>query len=281
MMITAQQVKTLRDKTGLSMGDCKTALTKANGDESAAIDILRQMGLTRIVDVRDRAAVEGRIGITIRDTVASIVEMRCETQPVASTKNFIDLTNLVAGCCCGETNAETVLMKTITRIGSNDSKEQLLKDVIAEEFNKLRENIVIHRFSSIVGSAEQPVGHYLHHTGTVGCILQMSQPCSDDVMKDVGMQICSMNAQYCSVDDVPAELVEKEKTFLSVGLESKPPQIIEKIITGKLAKWYESFVLLQQPFVKDDKVSVGKMLEAVSPGLTVLKFVKYKIGQVT
>lgn len=271
-MITATMVKELRDSTGLSMGDCKTALTKANGDQQLAIDILRQMGLSALRDAGSRMQKEGKIGCWSNGTQAGMIKLLCETEPVANTDDFINLANIIAktASTIEDITVENLLVK-------KTQNNKTIQDEVLETFNKVKENISITNAISIHGNENNPVGFYLHHNGKVGVLIQMSQPSNDSVIKNVGMQIASMNPPYLNRESVPANYIENEKSYLMKGLESKPPQIIEKIINGKLNKWFAEKTLLEQTFVKDDKMSVQTMLTNINEGLTVLKYFRYFI----
>lgn len=268
MDVTAAMVKALRDKTGLSMGDCKKALVEAGGDETKAMDVLRKMGLGRIEKAADREASQGRIACFVDGPRAGIVEVRCESAPVSNTDDFIALTQAAARVACALDNP------TPQSVLAGSHNGQTVQAMLEHVFNRLREKIVIHRVASFQGE----VGSYLHHNAQVGVLIQLSGPCPAEVKADVCMQIAAMKPRVTRREEVSADDVAREREASLAEIKGKPPQIAEKIVEGKLNRWFEEFVLLEQAFVKDDKQSVGAMLNNVSKGLTVNRFVRYEVG---
>lgn len=268
MDVTAAMVKSLRDKTGLSMGDCKKALVEAGGDENKAVDVLRKMGLGRIEKAADREAGQGRVVCHVEGNRAGIAEVRCESAPVSNTDDFIALSQAVAKAAASLDNPtpESVLAATV---GGRKVSDQL-----HEVFNRLREKIVIQKVACLKGE----VGSYTHHNGQVGVVIELNGACPNEIKADVCMQIAAMRPRVTRREEVPADEIAREKAASLEEIKGKPPQIAEKIVTGKLERWFSEFVLLEQPFVKDDKHSVGAMLNNVSKGLTVNRFVRYQVG---
>jgi len=273
MGITAAMVKALRDKTGLPMMDCKKALTDAGGDETEAIELLRKAGLGRISKMAGRETTEGRIAchVDAEKGCAGIVELRCETGPVANTEDFINLTATIArqAAYCESPDAATIAEQPFLDDGSKK-----LADHVHEVFNRIRENIKIAR----VGRLSGHLGSYVHHNAQVGVLVEMSEACPDEVKADVCMHIAAMNPAALRREDVDPAEVEKERQVYAEEAKGKPEQIVEKIVAGKLGRWFSEFVLLEQPFVKDDKKSVGQMLMGVSPKLTVNRFLRFGVG---
>lgn len=273
MAITAAMVKALRDKTGLPMMECKKALNEANGDEEQAIEILRRSGLGQMSKRSERETSEGRVACHIdsANNCGGIVELRCETAPVASTDDFTKLADDIARHVAV---ADDPTPESIVEQPYLDDPSQKLGEVMHEIVNRLRENVQI----AHVGKMSGHIGHYVHHNAKVGVLLELSHDCPAELRTDICMHIAAMNPACARRDEVDPELVEKERQFAAEQAQGKPENIIEKIVTGKLNRWYSEIVLLEQPFVKDDKQSVGQALMAAVPEATVTKFLRYHVG---
>jgi elongation factor Ts len=275
MEITAAMVKTLRDKTGLPMMECKKALTEGGGDVDQAIEILRKKGASKMQKMASREAAEGRIACFVdpEGQRAGIVELRCETAPVASTDDFIGLATAIARQVAAMENPdpETIRAQTLP-----DDPSKTLGDRMDEVFNRIRENMKIARVAQLRGN----LGSYLHHNAQVGVLLEMSGECSDELKTDLCMHIAALDPACTRREDADPKEVEQQRALFAEEAKGKPEQIVEKIVNGKLGRWYSDFVLLEQLFVKDDKKSVGKVLQSVAPDLTVSHFVRYEVGRV-
>ncbi|QOJ15688.1 MAG: translation elongation factor Ts [Planctomycetia bacterium] len=272
MDVTASMVNALRQKTGLSMMECKKALVEGQGDESKAIEILKKRGLSKQADMTGRAAGEGRIACFVSPTGGGICELRCETAPVANTDDFIACAKLVAQAAAGMANPtpEAVAAAASPRGG------RTIADEIADVFNRLREKMEIARVAALSGS----VGHYVHHNGQVGVLLQLSGPCPAEASAGVCMHIAAMRPPYLTRAEVPAAMVEEQRTAARAAAAGKPANIVEKIVEGKLNTWYGEVVLLDQPFVKvEGKQTVQEYLDGVQKGLTVVKALRYEVGK--
>jgi elongation factor Ts len=281
MAISANDVKTLRDRTNAPMMECKAALTEAGGDMDKAIDILRKKikGLTAKFGAREMA--EGRIA-TFTDPAAkvgAIVELRCESAPVAKSEPFIKLANELA---------KQIALKNPARVEellaqpSIVDPKHTVQDRIHDVFNLLRENMKVQRLARTAGLS----GDYVHHDGSVGVLLQVEGSQADtQMLRDVCMHITARNPVSATKDDVPAATLAKEteiareQTLNDPKNKSKPANIVEKIIEGKMKTWLADNVLLEQPFVKDDTKTVGQLLTA--SGLKLVKFVRYRVGEIS
>jgi elongation factor Ts len=273
MAITAGMVKALRDKTGLPMMECKKALAEAGGDEEKAIEVLRRLGAGQIRKMASREVTEGRIACYVDPETqqAGIVELRCETASVANTDDFVKLAAAIARQAAV---TEAPAAETIRAQPYVDNPSRTLADHMDEVFNRLRENLRIARVARLAGN----VGQYLHHNAQVGVLVEMSGPCPEELKTDLCMHIAALNPAYTHREEVHAKEVEQQKTLFAEAAKGKPEPIVEKIVAGKLNRWYSEFVLLEQPFVKDDKKSVGQVLKEVAPDLTVTHFVRYEVG---
>jgi elongation factor Ts len=273
MEITAGMVRALREKTGLPMMECKKALTEADGNEEQAIEILRKMGAGKIQKMASREAGQGRIACFIDGAkqCGAIVELRCETAPVANNEEFIRLANQVAQAAA-LANAPTAESARELPLPADPSRK--IGDLMDEIFNRMRENMKIARVGQLRGN----LGYYVHHNSQVGVLLQMSGACSEELKSDLCMHITALKPPVIRREEVAAKEIELQRAVFVEEAKGKPPQIIDKIVAGKFDRWYSDFVLLEQPFVKDDKQSVAAVLKSVSPELTVTKFLRYEVG---
>lgn len=273
MAITAGMVKALRDKTGLPMMECKKALTEAGGDEDQAIEVLRRLGAGKVRKLATREATEGRIACYVDPQTgrAGIAELRCETAPVASTDDFAKLALTIAQqvAVTDSPDAETIREQPLCTDPSCT-----LGAHFDEVFNRIRENMKIARVGQLAGN----VGQYVHHNGQVGVLVEMSGDCPEELKFDICMHIAAMNPPCTRREEADPKEIERQKAVFAEQAKGKPEPIVEKIVNGKLNRWYSEFVLLEQPFVKDDKKSVGEVLKAVAPDLTVTRFLRYDVG---
>lgn len=273
-MISAEMVKALREKTGLPMMDCKKALSESGGDEAKAIDWLRKQGAGRAVKMAEREAAEGRIACYVDPSGrAGIVELRCETAPVANTDDFAGLANLIARAAATQ---DTPTPDGVRALPTPGKAGRTIADEVADVFNRLRENIVIKRVASMNGV----IGSYVHHNAQVGVLVEFSGPCTTEMRTDVCMHVAAMRPSATRREEADPAEVAREREQAAEAAKGKPPPIVEKMVAGKLDRWYSEFVLLEQPFVKDDKRSVGAVLSGAAPGLTVKRFLRYEVGGV-
>jgi len=275
MEITAAMVKALRDKTGSPMMECKNALTEAGGDPDAAIEVLRKKGASKMMKMADREAAEGRIAcfVDAEKGRAGIVELRCETAPVANTDDFINLARTIAQQVAATESPDAATIREQALPGNASRK---VGDRMDEVFNRIRENMKIARVAQFHGH----VGSYVHHNSQVGVLVEMNQPCSNELKADICMHIAALAPPYLRREDVDPQEVAAQRAVFAEEAKGKPPQIVDKIVGGKLNRWFAEFVLLEQPFVKDDKKSVGEVLKGAAPDLTVTRFVRYEVGRI-
>ncbi len=273
MEITAGMVRTLRDKTGLPMMECKKALEEAHGDEAGAIEILRKKGLAQVGKRAGNVTGQGRIYFAHDDAAkkAVIVELLCETAPVADTDDFNKLGKAAAAVALKMPNATAEAIMAQPMPGGSGTIEAFYHEVV----NRIRENIRIGRVGAVQGS----FGHYLHHDGHKGVLVEFSEACPAELAADICMHITAIRPICARRDEVPQDLVEAERRVAMEQVKDKPAQMQEKIITGKVDRWYSEIVLLEQPFVKEEKKSVQQILKEKSPTLTVTRFVRLEIGE--
>jgi elongation factor Ts len=274
--ISAAAVKALRDRTNAPMMDCKAALTEANGDMEKAIDILRKKHSAIQAKKGERETAEGRIAAYIDSTklVGAIVEMRCESAPVAKSEPFVKLANDIAKQVALK-NPPTV--QDLLAQPFVDNPKHTVNDRIAEVVALIRENMKVARFSRHTGQ----LGSYCHHDGSVGVLVLVEGRADPDLLKDVSMHITAKNPVAARREDVPPDLIDREKEIartqaLATG---KPANIVDKIAEGKMKTWFAESVLLEQPFVKDDSKTVGDLLKGA--GLKLVGYVRYKVGELS
>ena len=258
MAVTAAMVKELRERTGAGMMECKKALVETNGDLETAIAFLRKSGLAQADKKASRVAAEGKIALAMADggKQAVMLEVNCETDFVAKDGSFIAFADAVANNLLNEAPADVDALMT-TNIGS-DSVEEARQALIS----KIGENVQVRRF--VRESAEGTLGAYVHG-GKIGVLVDVSGG-DEELARDLAMHIAALNPEYVSADDVPADIIAREKDILVAQAESsgKPPEIIEKMVGGRLRKHLSGITLLGQPFVKDGDITVAKLLEQKS-----------------
>ena len=271
MAVTAAMVKELRERTGAGMMECKKALVETDGDIETAVENLRKSGLAKADKKAGRVAAEGKIMMAASQDGANavMVEVNCETDFVAKDENFNAFANAVAGNALSmEGDDVAALMETEIE---GATVEQARQALVA----KIGENIQVRRIVRI--HADGNLGQYVHG-GRIGVMVDLSGG-DAELAKDLAMHIAALNPEYVSADDVPADVVEKEKGILvaQAAESGKPPEIIEKMVSGRLNKHLSEITLLGQPFVKDSDVKVGKLLE--SQGAKVLGFHRLAVGE--
>ena len=277
--ITAQMVKDLRETTGCGMMDCKKALTETDGDFDKAVDFLREKGLATAQKKAGRIASEGLVDILVDGNIGAMVEVNSETDFVAKNAEFQTFVKNVARQVIAINPADTEELLASKFI---DDESVTIKDMLTEKIAKIGENMNVRRFARFEGNV---VG-YVHMAGRIGVMVKFDGEMTDaakEAAKDAAMQIAALNPLYLSKDTVPAEDVEKEKSIIIAQIKedpknaSKPDQIVEKMVGGKINKFYEQNCLLQQAFVKDDSITVEKHLAA--NGIKLVDFVRYEKGE--
>lgn len=273
MNITAGMVKELRERTGSGMMECKKALQEANGDMELAIENMRKAGLAKADKKSGRIAAEGNIGVKISDDekTAVIVDINCETDFVAKSPDFVAFVNDVATALLGAEVANVEQLLDL-KLAGGETVEETRRALIA----KLGENITVRRFERF-HTAEGGTACYLHGS-KIGVIVELSKA-DKELGKDVAMHIAASKPICVSESEVSAETIEKEKEiFKAQAAESgKPADIIEKMVAGRISKFFAEVTLLGQPFIKDDKLSVGKLV--ASKGNGVVRFARLEVGE--
>jgi elongation factor Ts len=271
--ITAAAVKSLRDKTGLPMMECKKALVEAGGDEDAAMKALRESG-KKLGEIRkDRATSEGRIAIYADANCGAMIELQCESAPVASHEEFIALANDIAlqlATGLGAATPDELLAQP-----SPSKNGMTLAEVKDDLFNRIREVFKLARIVRI----DAPCGGYAHHAGVTKGVLLQIEGDNADAAKDVCMHIAATDPTVIRIEDLDSAEVDKERQILieAARQEGKPDNIIEKMVEGRMRQFYATKVLNEQPFVKDDSQTVGKYADGA--GIKLVQFVSWELGR--
>ncbi|GAC91733.1 elongation factor Ts [Anoxybacillus flavithermus NBRC 109594] len=274
MAITAQMVKELREKTGAGMMDCKKALTETNGDMEKAIDWLREKGMAKAAKKADRIAAEGTTLIEVDGNVAVILEVNSETDFVAKNEGFKTLVKELADHLLKHKPA-TVEEALQQKMDNGATVEEHINAAIA----KIGEKITLRRFAVVEKSDNAAFGAYLHMGGRIAVLTVLEGTTNSDIAKDVAMHIAAINPKYVSRDEVSADEIAREREVLKQQAlnEGKPENIVEKMVEGRLGKFFEDICLLEQSFVKNPDVKVRQFVE--SNGATVKSFIRYEVGE--
>lgn len=272
MAISAQDVMNLRKRTGLGMMECKQALADADGDPEKAVDLLRQKGLAKMDSRADRQALEGRIAVAIAPdrSKAAIVEVNTETDFTAGNDTF-------------KAMIQTVATEALKRNSGPVEKSDAIQAAIDEVRLTTKENVQFARGAVLGGHSNSKIGSYLHFTGQIGVLVEIEttegSSVEDALLSDLCMHITAASPVPIAVDEkgVPDEVIEKERQIAKAQAmeQGKPEQIAEKMVTGKIRKFYEDHVLLKQAFIKDDKKQIKDLLPA---GVVIKGFVRYQLG---
>jgi elongation factor Ts len=277
MGISAGEVKELRDRTGAGMMECKKALEETGGDMEAAIDLLRSKGAAKAAKRAGRAATEGTLASHVEDGVGALVELNCETDFVARTDDFRALARQLAehvakhateldGAAGGGAVQDQPLMSDGPSVG----------DVVTEVAAKTGERIVVHRVARFQAESGR-VGSYVHMTGKIGVLVELGGAADEELARDVAMHVAAARPLAVSGAEIPPEVVDRERAVYleQVRQEGKPEAIQEKIVEGKLQKFYKEQALIDQPFVKDPDRTIGQLVGEVG----VRRFVRFELGE--
>ncbi|MFN0602967.1 MULTISPECIES: translation elongation factor Ts [Facklamia] len=271
--ISAKQVKELRDITGVGMMDAKKALVEVDGDLDKAIDNLREKGLAKAAKKANRIAAEGLTASYVDGNVASLVEVNSETDFVASNEKFIKLVNDIAQAVAKAQPADLEAANEIQIDGKS------IADQVIEATQVIGEKISFRRFAILTKSDNDVFGEYAHQGGRIGVLTVIADSKDEEVAKDVAMHVAAINPKYLNPEDVDAEEVERERTVqreLTLN-EGKPENIVDKIVEGRMHKFYSEICLNEQAFVKDGDQTVAKYV--ASHGGKVAAYVRFEVGE--
>ncbi len=271
-MISASLVKELREKTGAGMMDCKKALEATNGNIDEAADWLREQGISKAAKKADRIAAEGLAAILVDGNDAVILEMNAETDFVAKNAEFTSLVD--------------TLLKTIIKSDAKTLEEALnlkvddstVNELITQKTAKIGEKLSFRRFSKVTKKDNEAFGEYIHMGGKIA-VLTVVEDASEEVAKDVAMHAAAMRPTYVAIEDVPEEEVQREKEILTEQAmnEGKPKEIAEKMVQGRIQKFYKEICLEEQPFVKDSDINVKTFVK--NNGGKITAMYRYEVGE--
>ena len=286
MAFTASDVKALRERTGCGMMDCKKALSQTDGDMEKAIEILREKRLAAAAKKATRIAAEGLVYALVDDAkkVGVIIEVNAETDFVAKNSDFVAMVDTFAKTVIAENPADVDALLACKAVGSDLTVADILRDKILV----IGENMKIRRFTRMEGE----ICTYIHGGGRIGVMVKFDVDSAvaakeefKNFAKDVAMQIAAVSPQYLNKEDVPADVVAKEKEILTAQAmnEGKPANIAEKMVMGRINKFYKEVCLVEQPFVKDGDMTVGKYVEntakELGTSIKLLSFVRFEKGE--
>ena len=286
MNFTAKDVATLRERTGCGMMDCKKALTEADGDFDRAVELLRERGLAQQAKKASRIAAEGVVYAAANENVGVIIEVNSETDFVAKNEKFMDFVATCANVVMEQNPAD------VDALLQCDGGEGTVEEMLRERILTIGENLKIRRFERVEGVTVP----YIHMGGVYATLIKFDTDAATAAKpefvafgKDIAMQVAAVNPTFLRKEDVPASVIENEKNIRIAQIKqdpknaNKPENILEKIVMGGLGKYYKEVCLLEQPFVKDDKISVAEYVantaKAFGADIQVASFVRYEKGE--
>jgi len=282
MSISPIMVKELREKTGAGMMDCKSALAEAGGDIDAAVELLRKKGVATAAKRAGRTAADGLIGYCVSGDakLGVLVEVNCETDFVTKTDDFQGFVNRVAEVVRdANPNGLDELMET--KVDGTTVKEIQMALVA-----KIGEKLGVRRFARVEAGSNGKVAQYIHAGSKIGVIVKYEDPndkLEESTAREVAMHVAAMHPQYVRRDDVPESVIAKEKEIMLAQMAEtkKPPEIMAKIVTGKMGKVFTEICLEEQVYVRDPdgKSSVGKWLKRIDDGIRIDSFVRLQVGE--
>lgn len=271
-MISANLVKELREKTGAGMLDCKKALEATNGDLGAAVDWLREKGISKAAKKAERIAAEGTAAILVDNNKAVIVEVNSETDFVAKNEEFKELVNVILNTIINND------VKTVEEALELETGSGKINDLIIEKTSKIGEKLSLRRFEVVTKNDDEVFGSYIHMGGKIA-VLTVVKNVAEEVAKDVSMHAAAMRPLYVRRTDVPSEVIEKEKSILKEQAinEGKPAEIAEKMVEGRIQKYYKEVCLEEQEFVKNSDINVATFVK--DNGGSIVTMVRYEVGE--
>ena len=272
-MITAKEVNELRSKTGAGMMDCKKALTECNGDIEKAIDWLREKGISKAAKKADRIAAEGLANIYTEGNKAAIVEVNCETDFVTKNQDFVDLVDTIGKAILTADKIESVEDVLALTVDG-----QTINEIITSKTATIGEKLSLRRAELVIKTDSQNFGPYIHMGGKIASLI-VTEGASEEVAKDCAMQAAAMRPSYLKAEDVPAEVLDREKEVLKAQAmeEGKPEDIAEKMVVGRIAKYYKENCLEDQEFVKDSSMDIKTFVK--NNGGSIVSMIRYEVGE--
>ena len=271
-MISASMVKELRESTGAGMLDCKKALEASNGNMEEAITWLREKGISKAAKKASRIAAEGLAVAKVVGNKAVIVEVNSETDFVAKNEEFKSLVDIIA-----DTLLNNSSVKTVEEANKLTHDGKTIEELVSEKTSTIGEKLSFRRFEIVEKEDSQVFGTYSHMGGKIVAVCVLTK--DEEVAKDVAMQIAAMRPLYLNRDMVPASVLDKERNILKEQAENEglDPNKIDMIVNGRINKYYEEVCLVDQGFIKENKMKVNKYVE--SKGSEIVSFVRYEVGE--
>lgn len=286
MAVSMEDVKKLREMTGAGMLDCKKALEEAGGDIEKAKEILRVKGLAKAEKKAGRETKEGIVYVIVSEDrkKGAMIELNCETDFVARNEEFQKLAQRITQHILEkeENRDKSGEGSEILSQGLYDEPSKSVEILIKEAIAKIGENIKLSRYCRY--DTEDYLHSYVHGGGRIGVLVDFKAPQLNDqvvrLVQDIAMQIAAMRPEYVKVEDIPEEVLERERRILREQAlqEGKPEHIVDKIVEGKLKKFYQEKVLLEQPFIKDDKKKVGDIVKESGLDVDIKRFCRFELG---
>lgn len=271
-MFTANDVKTLREKTGAGMLDCKKALQETNGNMDDAIDWLREKGISKAAKKQDRIAADGLAKIAMNDSCAVVVEVNSETDFVAKNEAFQNGVEAIANCLLNHD------VKTLEEANKLEIDGQTIEQMMIDLTAKIGEKLSFRRFARVEKTPSQVFGSYSHMGGRIAALVVLEGG-NSEVAKDVAMHVAAMNPRYINRDLVDQEVLDHEAKVIKeqVMNEGKPAEIAEKMVTGRLNKFYKEICLLEQPFIKDSNLTIEQYVK--QHNASIVSMVRFEVGE--
>lgn len=284
MSVSTANIKLLRESTGAGILDCKKALQETQGNIEAAVEFLRKKGLASAAKKTSREANDGLVQAYISEdgNVGVLLEINCETDFVARTDDFQEVVDSLAELVAQ--NSDLTSAEKLLAAPSPADSSKTVAEYITETIAKLGENIVLRRVVRYSSEDNNLLDSYIHMGGRVGVLVEASNGTNRDqaleILHDVALQIAAIAPQYTRVEDIPNSVIEAEKAVYRAQLadDKKPADIKERIIDGKLKKWYSQVVLLEQEFVKDSSLTVAKLLKQHGDQFQIRRFARFELG---
>lgn len=275
--VTVQQIKELRDRTGVGMGACKKALMEAGGDLEQAIVALRKAGMASAAKKESRATNEGLISFGESPELVALVEVNAETDFVVKNDRFQEFAKFVADevAKTNPSSLEDFLKQTIA-VDGGMTVEEYRHSII----QTIGENIQIRRILTIPKSSSKSVGVYSHMGGKIVVAVELDGASgAENLAKDVAMHVATASPEFVNPESVPGEILEREKEIIKSQIQGKPENIVDKIVEGKISSFYKDNCLTEQPFVRDDKKSVSEVVSAENKDLKISNFTRWSVGE--
>ncbi len=272
MEITASLVKELRERSGAGMMDCKKALSECDGDIDAAIDYLREKGIAKATKKEGRIAAEGLANIYIKEDKAVILEVNSETDFVSKNEEFTTMMDTIGKAIL---NSDATSLETALDVSL---EEGTVKDLIIAKTAKIGEKISLRRLEVVNKEKDEVFGSYLHMGGRIA-VLTVLKGATEEIAKDVAMQAAAMHPNYVFIEDVPEDVVAREREILKEQSmnEGKPADIAEKMVEGRLKKFYKEICLAEQAFIKDNDINVATYVK--NAGGEIKNMIRYEVGE--